>query len=181
VATYVALLRGVNVGGHRRVPMATLRTVFERVGHADVATYIASGNVVFDSPKRAIRALADELEIAILEEFGFEVDVVVRSATEMASVVAQNPFRKAAAVPKELLYVAFPTRPIAGADLAIDRSFAPDEFSLSRFAIYLHRPAGFSQPTKLTDAFLANVAGSPVTTRNWTTVTKLAELAERSS
>jgi uncharacterized protein (DUF1697 family) len=181
VATYVALLRGVNVGGHRRVPMATLRTMFETAGHSDVVTYIASGNVVFDSPKRPTRALADELEIAILEEFGFEVDVVVRSAADMVSVVAQNPFRKAVAIPKERLYVAFPTRPIAGADLSIDRSFAPDEFGAGRFAIYLHRPAGFSQPTKLTDAFLSRVAGSPVTTRNWNTVTKLAELADRSS
>jgi uncharacterized protein (DUF1697 family) len=163
------------------LPMATLRTVFETVGHADIVTYIASGNVVFDSPKRATRALAHELEIAILEEFGFEVDVVVRSAAEMASVVVKNPFRKAAAIPKELIYVAFPSRPIRGGDLSIDRSFSPDEFSVGRFAIYLHRPAGFSQPTKLTDAFLARVAGSPVTTRNWNTVTKLAELADRSS
>jgi uncharacterized protein (DUF1697 family) len=177
MASYVALLRGINVGGHRRVPMANLRKVFETIGHAEVATYIASGNVVFDSPKRATRALADELEIAILEEFGFEVDVVVRSAAEMASVVAQNPFRKAAAIPKERLYVAFPTRPIAGANLSIDHSFAPDEFGVGRFAIYLHRPAGFSQPTKLTDAYLSKVAGSPVTTRNWNTVTKLAGLA----
>jgi uncharacterized protein (DUF1697 family) len=174
--SYVALLRGINVGGHRRVPMANLRTMFETIGHAEVATYIASGNVVFDSPKRT-RALADELEIAILGEFGFEVDVVVRSATEMASIVAQNPFLKAAAIPKERLYVAFPTRPIAGAKLSIDRSFAPDAFSIGRFAIYLHRPAGFSQPTKLTDAYLSRVAGSPVTTRNWNTVMKLAELA----
>jgi uncharacterized protein (DUF1697 family) len=157
--------------------MATLRKVFEMVGHADVVTYIASGNVVFDSPKRATRAVADELEIAILEEFGFEVDVVVRSAAEMATVVAQNPFRKAAAIPKELLYVAFPAHPIPGADLSIDRSFAPDEFSVGRFAIYLHRPAGFGQPTRLTDAYLSKSAGSPVTTRNWNTVTKLAELA----
>ena len=177
MTSWVALLRGVNVGGHRRVPMATLRTVFESLGHANVVTYIASGNVVFDSPKRATRALADELEIAILEEFGFEVDVVVRSAAEMATVVAQNPFRKASAIPKELLYAAFPAQPIAGTDLSIDRSFAPDEFSVGRFAIYLHRPAGFSQPTKLTDAFLSKVAGSPVTTRNWNTVAKLAELA----
>jgi uncharacterized protein (DUF1697 family) len=177
VPTFVALLRGVNVGGHRRVPMATLRTLFETIGHREVATYIASGNVVFDSPKRSTRALADALEIAILEEFGFEVDVVVRSAAEMASVVAKNPFRSSAAIPKELLYVAFPSRPIKGGDLSIDRSFAPDEFSVGRVAIYLHRPAGFSQPTKLTDAFLAKVAGSPVTTRNWNTVAKLAEMA----
>jgi uncharacterized protein (DUF1697 family) len=161
--------------------MATLRAVVESLGHADVATYIASGNVVFDSPKSAARALADELEIAILAEFGFEVDVVLRSAAEMATVVAENPFRSAATLPKELLYVAFPARPIAAADPSIDRSFSPDEFSIGRFGIYLHRPAGFSQPTKLTDAFLSKVAGSPVTTRNWNTVIKLAELADRSA
>ncbi len=179
MATFVALLRAVNLGGRRRVPMATLRKLFEANGHAEVLTYIASGNVVFDSPKRSIGRLADRLEVAILEEFGFEVDVVVRSAAEVADVVAQNPFQDAPAARKALLYVAFARGPIAGADLSIDRSFAPDEYSVGRFAIYLHRPAGFSQPTKLTDAFLARIAGSPVTTRNWNTVTKLAELAGR--
>jgi uncharacterized protein (DUF1697 family) len=178
VTTYVALLRGVNVGGHRRVPMDTLRRVVESIGHGDVLTYIASGNVVFESPDRPTRTLAAEIELRVLEAFGFEVDVAVRSAAELSTVVAGNPFLDSGAAPKAL-YVAFARDPVAGAERSIDRSYLPDEFSLDRFVIYLHRPDGFGRTTKLTDAFLAHLAGSPVTTRNWNTVTKLAELADR--
>jgi uncharacterized protein (DUF1697 family) len=178
VTTYVALLRGVNVGGHRRVPMGVLRGLVASIGHGDVITFIASGNVVFDSPQRATRALAHEIELGLLEEFGFEVDVTVRSAAEMAAVVAGNPFLDAGAAPKAL-YVAFAHDPIVDKDRSIDRSYLPDEYSLDRFVVYLHRPNGFGRTTRLTDAFLARLARSPVTTRNWNTVTKLAELAER--
>ena len=178
MTTYVALLRGVNVGGHRRVPMDVLRGLVVSIGHGDVITYIASGNVVFDSPKRATRALAHEIELGLLEAFGFEVDVAVRSAAEMAGIVGGNPFLGAGAAPKAL-YVAFARDPIGGTDRSIDRSYLPDELSLDRFVIYLHRPDGFGRTTRLTDAFLARLAGSPVTTRNWNTVTKLAELPDR--
>jgi uncharacterized protein (DUF1697 family) len=174
VPTYVALLRGINVGGHRRVPMGTLRGVFEGLGHGDVVTYIQSGNVVFDGAEGDARSLADAIEARILDTFGFGVDVVVRSADELVAIVAGNPFIAHAPVPKTL-HVAFARDPITG-DSGIDRRFAPDGFSLAPSVIFLHTPAGFGT-TKLTDAFLRRVAGSRVTTRNWNTVTKLAELA----
>jgi uncharacterized protein (DUF1697 family) len=158
--------------------MGVLRGLVASIGHGDVITFIASGNVVFDSPKRATRALAHEIELGLLEEFGFEVDVTVRSAAEMAAVVARNPFLETGAAPKAL-YVAFAHDPIVGTDRAVDRSYLPDEYSIDRFVIYLHRPDGFGRTTRLTDVFLARLAGSPVTTRNWNTVTKLAELADR--
>src|SRR5712691_11788436 len=92
MTSYVALLRGINVGGRRPVPMDALRGVVESLGHGDVDTYIQSGNVVFDSPSQDARALADELEAALLAEFGFGVEVVVRSAAEMAAIANENPF-----------------------------------------------------------------------------------------
>ncbi len=176
MTTYVALLRGINVGGHRRVPMDDLRRVAESVGHADVVTYIASGNVVFDSPAREPRALADELELALLDRFGFGVEVVVRSAEEMTEVVTQNPFVARRAHTRDL-YVAFARDPIPG-EPAIDRTYDPDEFCIAPRVVYLHTPAGFGN-TRLNAAALHRVAGSSVTTRNWNTVTKLAELAAR--
>jgi uncharacterized protein (DUF1697 family) len=176
VTTYVALLRGINVGGHRPVAMPALRGIFEGLGYTKVATYIQSGNVVFDAPGGAARAIADEVESAILGELGFGVDVVVRSAAEMAAVVAGNPF-----VPRvtdtKALHVAFARDPIKGAP-AVDRDIAPGEASIGSGVIYLHAPGGFGR-SKLTDAFLKRLAGSPVTTRNWNTVTKLAELSAR--
>jgi uncharacterized protein (DUF1697 family) len=176
VTTYVALLRGINVGGHRRVPMDDLRRVVESLGHTDVVTYIASGNVVFDSPEREPRALADELEVALVDRFGFDVEVVVRSAEEMTDVVAGNPFVARRAHTRDL-YVAFAREPIP-AEPAIDRTYDPDEFCVAPRVVYLHTPAGFGN-TKLNATVLHRVAGSSVTTRNWNTVTKLAELAGR--
>jgi uncharacterized protein (DUF1697 family) len=154
--------------------MDELRQVVESVGHADVATYIASGNVVFDSPERDPRALADELEVALLERFGFQVEVVVRSAAEMADVVAANPFVTRRAHTKDL-YVAFARDPIRG-EPDVDRTFAPDEYCLAPLVVYMHTPAGYGN-TKLSASVLQRVAGSSVTARNWNTVTKLAELS----
>ena len=171
---YVALLRGINVGGHRPVPMDALRDVVTSLGHADVATYIQSGNVVFGSRGREARTLADELELAILGAFGFGVDVVVRSGDELAAIVAGNPFLDEVADTKAL-HVAFGREPIEDGR-PIDRTFEPDAVSVGSGVIYLHAPGGFGR-TKLTDAFLRRLAGSSVTTRNWNTVTKLAELA----
>jgi uncharacterized protein (DUF1697 family) len=174
VTRYVALLRGINVGGHRPVPMDALRRVVEGIGHADVVTYIQSGNIVFSSAKRDARKLADELEVALLEAFGFGVEVVVRSADEMADIVAANPFVARRAHTKDL-YVAFARDPIGG-EPHVDRSYEPDEFCVAPFVVYMHTPAGFGK-TKLSASVLQRVAGSSVTARNWNTVTKLADMA----
>lgn len=177
MTTYVALLRGINVGGHRRVGMGPLRGLFESIGHGDVVTYIQSGNVVFDSPVSDPRGLADEIELRILEEFGFGVDVVVRAADQMAAIVSGNPFL-AGAPDRKGLHVAFARDPIEPVDSSIDRRHAPDEFSVASSVVYLHTPVGFGT-SRLTDAFLKRIAGSLVTTRNWNTVTKLADLSDR--
>jgi uncharacterized protein (DUF1697 family) len=156
--------------------MADLRRVVEGIGHADVVTYIASGNVVFDSAERDARALADQLEVALLDDFGFGVEVVVRSAGEMADVVGENPFVVRRAHTRDL-YVAFAHDPISG-EAGVDRTYDPDEFCIAPHVVYLHTPAGYGN-TKLSAAVLHRVAGSSVTTRNWNTVTRLAELAAR--
>lgn len=174
VTRYVALLRGINVGGHRPVPMTDLRRVVEGIGHADVVTYIQSGNVVFSSAEGDARKVADELETALLDAFGFAVEVVVRSADEMADIVAANPFVARRAHTKDL-YVAFARDPIRGAP-DVDRTYEPDEFCVAPFVVYMHTPAGYGR-TKLSATVLQRVAGSSVTARNWHTVTKLADLA----
>jgi uncharacterized protein (DUF1697 family) len=156
--------------------MAALRDLFDSLGYGHVETYIQSGNVVFDAPARDARALSDAIELAILGEFGFGVDVVVRSAAELAAIVAGNPFVPHVTDAKAL-HVAFPRDPIQGSR-TVDRSIAPGEASVGSGVIYLHAPGGFGR-SKLTDAFLKRLAGSLVTTRNWNTVTKLAELVDR--
>jgi uncharacterized protein (DUF1697 family) len=154
--------------------MDALRRVVEGIGHADVVTYIQSGNVVFSSATRDARKLADELEVTLLEAFGFSVEVVVRSADEMADIVAANPFVARRAHTKDL-YVAFARDKIRG-EPGVDRTYEPDEFCIAPFVVYLHTPAGYGK-TKLSASVLQRVAGSSVTARNWNTVTKLADLA----
>jgi uncharacterized protein (DUF1697 family) len=88
---YVALLRGINVGGKSRVPMATLKAVFEDVGHADVRTYINSGNVIFDAPRTRAVDLAEELEAAIEAEFGFAVRVLVLPGATITKIARELP------------------------------------------------------------------------------------------
>lgn len=88
---YVALLRGVNVGGKNKVPMAALREVFEAIGHAEVRSYINSGNVIFDAPRARAVDLADELETAIEAEFGFAVRVLVLRGSAVTKIADELP------------------------------------------------------------------------------------------
>jgi uncharacterized protein (DUF1697 family) len=129
---------------------------------------------VLSSAKRDARKLADELEVALLDEFGFGVEVVVHSAHEMADIVTANPFVARRAHTKDL-YVAFARDSIRG-EPRVDRTYEPDEFCVAPHVVYMHTPAGYGR-TKLNASVLERVAGSSVTVRNWNTVTKLAELA----
>jgi len=88
---YVALLRGINVGGKNKVPMAVLKSVFEELGHGAVRTYINSGNVVFDAPRAPAVELANELEAAIDTEFGFSVRVLVLPGSTVTKIAAGLP------------------------------------------------------------------------------------------
>ncbi len=88
---YVALLRGINVGGNAKVSMALLKQTFERVGFTDVKTYINSGNVIFSSPESAASEMCETIESAIASDFGFKVPVVVRSVTSLQEIVTKTP------------------------------------------------------------------------------------------
>ncbi len=105
--TYVALLRGINVGGNKKVPMAALAEVFRAAGCSAIRTYIQSGNVVFEAPPARATKLALSLAGRIEDRFGFEVPVVVRTAAALEEVARKNPFLGDAAVDVERLHVAF--------------------------------------------------------------------------
>src|SRR5688572_24083746 len=91
MARYIALLRGINVGGNKKVPMAQLRELMEGLGYTDVATLLQSGNAVFTSKEKNPARVATQLEAAIAREFGFEVAVVIRTRDELAAVIQANP------------------------------------------------------------------------------------------
>jgi uncharacterized protein (DUF1697 family) len=170
MTTYVALLRGINVGGNNKVPMADLRPLVESLGYSDVRTYIQSGNVVFKSrPKLTAHAL----ESAITERFGLAITVVLRTSDALAQAIHAMPFP---AVEAKSVHVGFmanrpePAR-VAGLDAA---PFLPEEFAIIGSEVFLHLPTGMAR-TKL-PSYLDRQLKVATTLRNWATVTKLAEL-----
>jgi len=174
---YVALLRGINVGGRTRVAMADLRRLALDLGHTQVETYVQSGNLLFGSPAGKPARLAGELERRIAKDLGVSVTVLVRTGDDLARVVAANPFLGGSADPAKLhvTFLAAAPDPERGAQLEAPAG-QPDQLSLAGREVYLHTPNGYGR-SKLSNAFLEKRLGVAATTRNWKTVGRLAELA----
>lgn len=175
---YAALLRGINVGGHKKVPMAELRALLGELGHGDVRTHLQSGNAVFSSASGDEDTLAAELETAIADRFGFSASCLVRDGAYLAEVVRACPF-PAAELEGRQLHVTYTDLPLDAARFAaLDAaSFLPEEFRLGDRALYLYAPDGLGRSDLA--AALARPAltkGLVATSRNWNTVVKLAEL-----
>src|SRR3954447_9028821 len=171
---YVALLRGINVGRARQVDMPRLREVLTAHGHEEVRTHLRSGNVVLDSPLKETELAADVRE-AIEAEFGFDVPVVVRTGSDLAAVVAGDPFATVATDPARYLVTFLPEPPAAANVDALPRADA-GEYLVRGRELYLWLPDGV-QNTPLASWKWDRLLGVPGTGRNWNTVTKLAELA----
>jgi uncharacterized protein (DUF1697 family) len=176
VPTYVAMLRGINVGG-KRVAMADLRELVAALGAEDVRTYVQSGNVVFRSRDKA-SGVVEAIEKSIRTTLGLEVRVLLRAGAQLAKVVEANPFLASGMDPAGLHVTFCAERPDSGRvrELA-GQSFEPDDFKVVGREVYLHCPNGYGR-TKLNNAFLERKLGVAGTTRNWKTVTTLAELAK---
>lgn len=173
---YIALLRGINVGGHVLLPMADLRRLLAELGHAEVSTYLQSGNALFTSARPDRAALVEEIEAAITAHLGRPVAVLLRTPDELAAVVAGNPFPDAVATPTRLHVAFLSAQPDPERLAAIDVArFAPDEFRPGEGVIYLYYPNG-SGRSKLTGETFARL-GVQVTARNWNTVTALLSLS----
>ncbi len=177
---YVALLRGINVGGKKKVPMADLRSLMSGLGHHDVTTILQSGNAVFSSSRRGAGAIARELEAAIAEQMHVECRVFVRTAAELSAVVETNPMADAVADPARfhccfLEKTASNDKVAALLAEAASGAFDPDELAFGDGVLYAWYRAGV-QHSKLATV-LDRRLGVAVTARNWNTVTKLVELA----
>jgi uncharacterized protein (DUF1697 family) len=176
VARYVAMLRGVNVGG-KTIKMAALARLFSDLGYGDVVTYIQSGNVVFTSPSRRADALARAIEARITRDLGIDVRVLLRSRAELERVQHANPLLRAGADPSKLHVTFLTTKPAAAlvrAAGALD--FGADEFRVVGREVYVHCPNGYGR-TKINNTFFEQKLHVVATTRNWNTVNKLLDLA----
>jgi len=174
--SYVALLRGVNVGKAKRVPMTELRDVLAGLGCTEVATLLNSGNVVFRSRTRSASACATAIASALADRFGFDVPVVVKSAKELSAIVAGNPLRFTEVEHSHLL-VAFMQDAGQLASLRKIESLVvpPEQFAIGNDAAYLLCASGLL--ASKAGAALIGKSGQAGTTRNWATVLKLHALA----
>jgi uncharacterized protein (DUF1697 family) len=174
VTVYVALLRGVNVGGNKKVPMAALRQAATGCGFGDVATYIQSGNVVFTSPTGAAR-VASDLHDAILAEIGVDTRVVIRTGEQIRKVLEQNPFLRRGVDPKLLHVVFLYEQSMPKLDAVEPDVYAPEEIAVVGNLAYLYTPSGLGRSKVATETVMRRL-GLLGTTRNWRTCTTLAEM-----
>ncbi len=170
--TCIALLRGINVGRARRIAMADLRSLFERLGFTQVRTLLNSGNVVFKASRPAGRTMAAAIRAGIATQFGFDVPVVVIGAAELDAIVAGNPLLAVASDPSRHL-VAFFVDPAAlqAARALLAQDWADDALAFGGHAAYLWCAAGVIE-SPLSQAF-SRATGETATARNWATVLKL--------
>jgi uncharacterized protein (DUF1697 family) len=170
-----ALLRGVNVGPGKRVVMADLRALVERLGYADVRTLRNSGNVVYTAPGVTPAAAARRIEEALPVRLGVSARVVALTAEELAVAVAGNPLAEVADNPSRLL-LAVPADPAAPTrlELLLEQDWAPEALALGARVAYLWCPDGVIA-SRLNEA-VGRLLGDAVTSRNWTTMTKLEAL-----
>jgi uncharacterized protein (DUF1697 family) len=174
--TYVALLRGINVGGKNKLPMKDLSAMFVEAKCADVRHYIQSGNIIFCASSGVVAQLHRLIAARIAKRFGYKTPVILRTAEQIGAVMRANPFLEAGA-PEAELHVAFlADSPAKGRiqDLDPNRS-PPDTFEVRGQEIYLRLPNGMAR-SKLTNAYFDSKLATTSTMRNWRTVTKLFEL-----
>ena len=174
--TWIALLRGINVVGHRVLPMSALAALLAREGLQNVRTYIHSGNVVFQCSRGTPITLARRISQLVLDHHGFQPQVIVLSDQDLIRAAAGNPFPEAEASPKalHLFFLATSPRTPNLASLSRLRS-GREAFELRGKVFYLHTPDGF--PASKLAARAERLIGVAATARNWRTVGRLVEIA----
>jgi uncharacterized protein (DUF1697 family) len=152
--TFVALFRGVNIGGKNSLPMRELVSIFESLGASDVRTYIQSGNVVFQSARKSVSSLAKRITAEVRDRYGFEPYILVMSLAKIETAIKKNPFPEAEADPRSLhlgFLASVPKKPD------------------------VKKPEGVGR-SKLA-ASCEKLLGVPMTDRNWNTVCRLRDMA----
>ena len=177
MAIYVSMLRGINVGGHKRIKMDRLRQSFEALGFEQVKTFIQSGNVVFRTGKRSALALSRQIENKILEDFGFSVSVITKTADEMRESLEKNPFLREGGIDPERLHVVFLSEAPASEALKklAELTILPDRSQCVGTELYLYLPNGVAQSFWMKTS-IDRVLSVVTTTRNWKTVNCLHQM-----
>jgi uncharacterized protein (DUF1697 family) len=178
MSAYVSMLRGINVGGQKKIRMETLRGLYEGLGFTKVRSYVQSGNVVFECTEQDPSILGRQIEAQIEQTCGYPVPVFIRTAHELQEILAGNPFITERNVDPSKIHVTFLFQ--APHEMAWSKltppTDTPDEFAPRELAIYLYCPNGYGK-TKLSNGFFERKLGVLATTRNWNTVNALYQMA----
>jgi uncharacterized protein (DUF1697 family) len=180
MAVVISLLRGVNVGGHNKIKMEALRALYESLKLRDPQSYVQSGNVVFRTKERDLAKLKRKIENGIERNFGFRPAVILRTSSELRDVIARNPFATRRGIDPRKLVVTF----LAGdpgpqaRDQVLGIKTEPEELRADGREVYIYFPNGMARP-KLSWAAIEKKLKISGTGRNWNSVNKLLEIAER--
>ncbi len=177
--TYISILRGINVSGQKLIKMAELKTAMEGLKYSNVRTYIQSGNVVFQCKKTDKNKLALQLKKTILDVFGFEVPVIIKTSLALKNALKKNPFLKDKTKDPDRMYVAFLYSKPLQADFEKIKTvdYSPEQFDLADNNIYFFSPLGYAK-SKMSNNFFENKLKVSATTRNLKTIAKLIEMAD---
>jgi uncharacterized protein (DUF1697 family) len=174
---YIALLRGINVSGQKKILMKDLTVLLEKNGFENVLTYIQSGNIVFDSVIKSAKEIEKIISTLILKKYKFEVEVLVIDEKYLKSVIAKNPFTKRPFFDEKKMYITFlnekPTKEKL-AELSKITSGA-DHWEYENLQLYFYCPDGYGK-TKFSNNLVENKLKLIATTRNWNTVNVLYKM-----
>jgi uncharacterized protein (DUF1697 family) len=176
--TFVALMRGINVGSARKLPMVELRALCSGLGLELPQTYIQSGNLLVDA-KGDKAALRLQLEREIAARFGFAVDVIVRGAAEWEEYVTANPFAGDAKALPRMVHLYLPRDPLkSGAAKALEQRAQSERIGAAGGALWIDYGANGVHSSKLSPLLIDKACGSPTTGRNWNSVLKISKMIE---
>ena len=177
VETYIAFLRGINVGGHRKMKMAAVKESFEKLGVSNVITHLQSGNVVFQSEQIDMRVLEDRLEQQLEKDFGFDVPVIIRQPDILRQLLKNNPFAQEENT-KQLYFTLLKTLPDAAQINALEAlQFKHEQFYIRDSHVYLNFTRGLGT-AKLNNNFIEQKLQVQATTRNLRTLEKMIALSQ---
>jgi len=178
MSTIISILRGINVSGKNKIPMAELKAMYEGLKFKNITTYIQSGNVIFSATENDTKGLTKKIEQGILKKFGFNVPVIARTIDELQTAIKKNPFLKNKDIDLEKLHVTFleDIPPADGLKKVMEYNYEPDRFTIIGKEVYLHCPNGYGN-TKFTNTFFESKLKVRATTRNWRTTNELLKIA----
>lgn len=179
MTTYISILRGINVSGHKIIKMDALKKMYEQLGFQHVRTYVQSGNVIFQHNESRLSDLEQTISKQIQINFGFDVPVIILTINMLKKVIEGNPFVKDPMKEPSFLHITFLSAKPAGINMEKieSKKLIEEEISFSDNAVYLYCPSGYGN-TRLTNNFLESALKVGATTRNWRSTNELLKKAQ---